>query len=142
VVNVSFATKVFNIMQAFKRFLLLEVLFTAFVSLGAYVIFSTIFSEYYLSVFWILLGLVAILTAVFHYSIVQIQEKQPVKFATRFMMVTGIKMMIYLVFITSYAFLNPDKAKAFLISFLILYLLYTVFEVILIVRYLKRRSKK
>lgn len=129
-------------MQAFKRFLLLEVLFTAFVSLGAYIIFSTVLSEYYVSIFWMLLGLIAILTAIFHYSIVQIQEKQPARFATRFMMVTGLKMMIYLVVITAYAFLNPDKAKTFLISFLILYLVYTVFEVILIVRYLKKRTNK
>ncbi len=128
-------------MQAFKRFLLGELLFTAIVALVAYIVFFSFLPQYYLGVFWVLLTLIAMLTAIFHYSIVQVQEKQPGKFATRFIMVTGIKMMIYLVFITSYAFMNPEKAARFLISFLILYLLYTLFEVFSIVRYLKKRNK-
>lgn len=129
-------------MQAFKRFLFREILFTAALSLGAYVLFSTVLSEYYLPVFWILLVLIATLTAIFHYSIVQIQEKQPARFSTRFMMITGIKMMVYLVGITAYAFIYPENAAKFLISFLTLYLLYTIFEVVLIVRYFKNLRKQ
>lgn len=128
-------------MQAFKRFILGELLFTALVALAAYIVFFTFLPQYYLGVFWVLLAIIAILTAIFHYSIIQVQEKQPGQFATRFMMVTGIKMMIYLAFITSYAFMNPEKAARFLISFLILYLLYTLFEVFSVIRYLKKRNK-
>jgi len=128
-------------MKAFKQFLITEILFTVALSLIAYLVFSTFLSNYYLSVFWILLGLISFLTAIFHYSILQIQQKQPSRFATRFMMVTGIKMMVYLVFITSYAFIFPEKATRFLVSFLVLYLLYTIFEVFLIVRYFKKQKK-
>lgn len=126
-------------MHIFKRFLMQELLFTVLVAVIALVLFKTVLVEFYLPVFWILIAIIAILTSVFHYSIIQIQDKGASKFATRFMMVSGIKMMIYLVFITLYAFIFPDKAKIFLISFFILYLLYTVFEVVLIVRYLRRK---
>lgn len=129
-------------MHAFKQFLFLEALFTAILSIIAYILYSTILSEYYVSVFWLLLGLIAILTAIFHYSVVQIQEKQPSRFSTRFMMVTGIKMMVYLIFITGYAFMYPENATNFLISFLILYLLYTIFEVVLVVRFFKKLNRK
>jgi hypothetical protein len=129
-------------MQAFKKFLFLEILFTAVLSLVAYILFTTLLSEYYLPVFWILLGLIATLTAIFHYSIVQVQENQPARFSTRFMMITGIKMMVYLIFITAYAFMNPENAAKFLISFLVLYLLYTILEVVLVVRYFKRLNRK
>lgn len=125
-------------MQIFKRFLIQELVFTALVAIMALALFNTILAKFYLPVFWGLIAIIAILTSVFHYSIIQIQDKGASKFATRFMMVSGIKMMIYLVFITAYAFIFPDKAKIFLISFFILYLLYTVFEVALIVRYLKK----
>ena len=126
-------------MQAFKRFLLRELLFTIFVAVVAFLLFSSLLTDYYLPIFWILLGVIAILTGIFHYSLIQIQENRSSKFSQKFMMVSGIKMMIYLVFITSYAFMNPEKATSFLISFFILYILYTVFEVILIVRYLKNK---
>ncbi len=126
-------------MQALKRFLISELLFTLLIAVIAYLLFNTILVEYYLPVFWVLLGIIALLTGVFHYSVVQIQENKSSKFSQKFMMVTGIKMMIYLVFITSYSFMNPEKATSFLISFFVLYLLYTVFEVFLIVRYLKKK---
>ena len=126
-------------MQAFRKFLLRELIFTILVAVAAYILFTSVLVNYYLPVFWILLGLIAALTGIFHFSILQTQEKGTSKFANRFMMVSGIRMMIYLVLITSYVFLNPTKATVFLISFFILYLLYTVFEVFLIVRYLKRK---
>lgn len=126
-------------MQDFKKFILRELLFTILVSFAAIVLFNTIFEKYYLTIFWGLLGLIAVLTAVFHYAILQIKESETGKFTNRFMMFTGTKMMIYLVIITSYVFIVPEKAVAFLISFLSLYLLYTVFEVLLIVRYLKKK---
>jgi len=126
-------------MHIFKRFLMQELLFTVLVIVIALILFNSVLAAFYLPVFWVLLGVIAVLTSIFHFSIIQMQDKGTSKFATRFMMVSGIKMIIYLVFITSYAFIFPDKAKIFLISFFILYLLYTVFEVVLIVRYLKKK---
>ena len=126
-------------MQDFKRFLLRELLFTICIAGIAFLLFGSLLADYYLPIFWIMLGVIALLTGIFHYSLIQIQENQSSRFSQRFMMISGIKMMIYLVFITSYAFMNPEKATSFLISFFILYLLYTVFEVILSVRYLKKK---
>ncbi len=126
-------------MQDFKRFLLRELLFTISIAGIAFLLFGSLLADYYLPIFWIMLGVIALLTGIFHYSLIQIQENKSSRFSQRFMMISGIKMMIYLVFITSYAFMNPEKATSFLISFFILYLLYTVFEVILSVRYLKKK---
>ena len=125
-------------MQAFKRFLLRELLFTLVIATIA-LLFNSVLAQYDLPIFWVVLLVIAFLTGAFHYYILQIQEEQTSKFATRFMMVSGIKMMIYLVFITLYAFMNPLKAAPFLISFFSLYLLFTIFEVFHIVKYLKRK---
>jgi len=124
-------------MKAFKTFLIRELILTALVSCIALIVFKTSLKEYYLPIFWGILALVAILSALFHYSVIQVKEKGVTKFSSRFMMVSGVKMIIYLVLIVSYVFSHPENATSFLISFFVLYLIYTVFEVILIVRYLK-----
>lgn len=122
-----------------KKFLFLELILTIFIGLLSLALFQTVLKNYYYPAFWLLLGVVSLLTGLFHYAIIHVNEKSSSKFSSRFMMATGLKMMLYLAFITSYALLNPHKAKVFLISFLILYLIYTVFEVLLIVRYFKKK---
>jgi len=124
-------------MQAFKKFIIKELVFTGSIGLIAFVLFKTVMNQFYAPVFWLLLGIISVLTGILHYSILQTGEKTTAKFATKFMAISGIKMMIYLVLITGYVFIYPLTAKFFLISFLILYFLYTSFEVILIVKYLK-----
>ena len=127
-------------MQAFKKFIFKELVLTGFIGIIAFVLFQTVLKSYHIPVFWVLLGVIALLTGIMHYSILQVAEKDVVKFTSRFMMVSGIKMMIYLVIITSYVFLNTENAKLFLIFFFLLYALYTAFEVILIVKHFKNKK--
>ena len=126
-------------MRAFRNFVLREFVFAAILGLTAFFLFQTVLKDYYLPVFWILFGIITVFTAGFHYSVLQVSEKETSKFSSKFMMVSGIKMIIYLVIIVFYAFSFPEKAKIFLISFFVLYLLYTVFEVILIVNYFNKK---
>jgi len=126
-------------MNAFRKFLIRELIFALIIVIISYVLFQTVLKEYYLPVFWLLFGIITIFTAVFHLSVLQVSDKSSAKFSSKFMMVSGIKMIVYLMLIVYYAFSFPEKAKTFLISFFILYLLYTVFEVFLIVRYLKKK---
>lgn len=127
-------------MQALKKFIIREIVFAAILAIVAYVLFQTILKDYYLPVFWILFGVISIITAIFHYSVLQVGNKELSKFSSKFMMFAGIKMIIYLFIIVLFVFSFPDKAKFFLISFFILYLLYTVFEVILILNYFKKKK--
>ena len=126
-------------MRTFRNFIFREFVFATILGLIAFVLFQTILKDYYLPVFWILFGIITVFTAVFHYSVLLVSEKETSKFTSKFMIVSGIKMIIYLIIIVYYAFSFPDKARIFLISFFVLYLLYTVFEVILIVNYFKKK---
>lgn len=127
-------------MQAFKKFLFQEFILTIAIGIVSLILFQTIFKNFYLPVFWVLLSIISILTGILHYSNVHASAKKASKFATGFLMATGIKMMIYLALITTYVLLNPEKASVFLISFFILYIAFTSFEVISILNHL--RSKK
>ena len=126
-------------MNPFRKFLIRELIFALILALISYTLFQTVLKEFYLPVFWLLFGIITVFTAVFHLSILQVSDKNSAKFTSKFMMVSGIKMIIYLALIVFYAFSFPDKAKIFLISFFILYMLYTIFEVLLIVNFFKKK---
>jgi cobalamin synthase len=126
-------------MQDFKKFIIKELVFTGSIVLIALFLFKTALSQYYIPVFWLLLAVIAVLTSIMHFSILQVEDKSTAKFFTKFMTFSGVKMMIYLIMIVAYVFIYPVTAKIFLISFIALYFLYTVFEVYLIARYLKKK---
>ena len=128
-------------MKAFKNFILKELLLTIIIALVAFILFQSVLKEFYSPVFWTLLIIISVLTGGLHYSILQVAEKETSKFTSRFLMATGIKMIIYLIFIIVYVFSHTTNAKIFLIYFLIHYLLYTAFEVYMILRYLKQQDK-
>jgi len=125
-------------MKIYSRFLLKLTILTAAIAIAALVLMQTSYSNFIIPVFWYMLAGMVLLTALMHYSVLQISEKSASSFSSRFMMISGIKMMVYLIFITIYVFSFTTQAKIFLISFFILYLIFTLFEVFQIVIYLKR----
>jgi hypothetical protein len=60
-------------------------------------------------------------------------------FTSRFMGIFGVKIIVLLIFIVLYSYFNPSQAVSFLITFFILYVIYTAFEVIVVLRYLKNK---
>jgi len=128
-------------MQTFNRFLFKLFILVLAIGLVALILLKTSYSQLILPVFWYMLIGMAGLTAIMHFSILKISEIGAQKFTSRFMMVSGIKMILYLIFITIYVFTFTAQAKVFLISFFILYMLFTVFEVVQIMIYLKQKSK-
>ncbi len=119
----------------FKRFLLWQAIVTAVVILLASVAFGFFFPDLYSHDLWIILGVVLLLTTIIHYNMLKTGIHSPAKFSSRFMMMNGLKMIIYLIFIVVYAMIFPEKAVPFLISFLALYLVYTILEVTLLLRF-------
>jgi hypothetical protein len=55
-------------------------------------------------------------------------------FVSSFMLVTTVKLLLYITILLLYCFLNRKDAVAFLLNFFILYLVYTIFEIIQFVR--------
>ncbi|MCF8303835.1 MAG: hypothetical protein K9I94_11215 [Bacteroidales bacterium] len=69
-------------------------------------------------------------TLLFHLFLVKAKSKKNSQFSRNFMLVTFMKLMLYLLVIVGYSLINQNDAVAFIISFFILYLFYTAFEVI------------
>jgi hypothetical protein len=128
-------------MQQIQKILLKNALFTSVIALISFILFKTIFSEYSIPVFWVLLLVLAFATAIIHLVLLKLTNSSSSRFFSQFFLVTGIKMIFLLAFIVAYSFLHPKQAVPFLISFLSLYFVYTVFEVLIIVPFFKKPNK-
>lgn len=77
-------------------------------------------------------------TALIHAFFVKAASKDPKKFVTNYMGITGIKLFLYLIIIIIYGLLNRDTATGFILCFLIMYFFYSVFEVVTLLKFFKK----
>ena len=70
-----------------------------------------------------------ILTLLFHFGIVKTTQSRPQVFIRYFMAATSIKLLLHLGVIVVYSITHREHATRFIIEFMIMYLLFTVFEV-------------
>ena len=66
--------------------------------------------------------------------------KRPQQFPAYFMMTTAIKLFSSFMFIVPYAYLNKSEATRFILTFFLFYVIYTVFEIVSILGYLKSQK--
>jgi len=81
------------------------------------------------------------ITAVVHYILLKISLKRETSFANYFMLLTFGKLIFFLSIILVYALINREDAPQFIISFFILYIFYTTFEVVLSLSQTKSRKE-
>lgn len=79
-----------------------------------------------------------IISLAFHYYILTAVQKNIKKFIPRFMGSNAIKLMIYLTTILIIALTGNNSPVAFVIGFFILYLFYTIFEVVVFLKQSKQ----
>lgn len=123
-----------------KRFLLKQVYLTVAVYVLGYIAFNYLFPSSYDPFFIYLPVIFYVLTGVFHGSLLRASRLPVKKFSSRFLAIFGAKIMVYLLFIIVFSYFNPQIAVPFLVSFLILYLAYTIFEIVILLRYLREKN--
>lgn len=77
------------------------------------------------------------LTYLVGYILILSSQKKFAKFLNAYLLVTTVKLLFFLVVILVYVFLNRSDAAPFAISFFILYLFFSTFEVVSLVLYSK-----
>jgi amino acid transporter len=75
-----------------------------------------------------------------HHFTVKASAENPKRFPAYFMAITGLKMMVYILLLGAYVFLFKETAIPIVITFLILYLAFTVLEVLSAVSELKSKD--
>ncbi len=78
---------------------------------------------------WIIFFFLILTLSIFYYQLMA-SIKRVSKFVNVFMIAIGLKLIVSLIIIALYAFLNKADAVNFIISFFIIYLIFTVFEIL------------
>ena len=104
--------------------------------------FKNWFPDKYFAGFYGVILLVLGVTILFHSFLINAAAKENMAFINKFLALTGIKLLFYLFFIVGYIFLIGIQPVSFLLTFLFSYLVFTVFEVVSILGFLKKNYSK
>ena len=81
-------------------------------------------------------------TLVGYYFLLKSMEKKFIKFLNTYLLYTTFKLFIFIVILVVYILLHRADAVPFGIAFFILYLCYTIHEMISLLSYSKKQEKK
>lgn len=125
-----------------KRFIINIVLISVILTLFGWLIFSRFIPQYYLPVFpYILLFFTATSVAIHAYQL-NLAKKDMAKFTRSNMVVTFLKLFLYSAVAILYIAIDSVNAKVFVVYFVLLYIIYTVFEVLSLLKISVNSGKK
>ena len=113
----------------FFKFIKGLTLYTLLIILLGTILFLTIFKNYFLPILPFVLLFYYVSTLIIHKFMLQISQKDISRFSFKFMMLSLIKMFIYIIFGVLYIVIDEENAVIFLIVYLILYVAYAIYEV-------------
>ncbi len=123
-----------------KRFIIQSTVLTIIVSILGTIVYSTLLQNHYLPVLPFLIVFFYVVTNLVHAYLLRIAVKSGSKFNSQYMAISFFKMFFYLILAIIFAFLNRESATVFLVNFLILYAIYTTFEVIQISKVVRQKN--
>ena len=115
---------------------------TLAIALIGWLVFSLAFPEYYLPVLPFLLLFFYLTTVGIHGYQFKMAQKNAAKFTRSSMIVTTFKLLLYSVVAVIYVALDKENALPFVICLMLLYIIYTAFEVIEITKLARSTGKK
>jgi len=92
-------------------------------------LFLTVLKSYFLIILPIVLIFYYISTLVLHKFMLKISQKDISRFSFKFMMLSLIKMFVYIIFGVLYIIIDEENAVTFLVVYLMLYVAYAIYEV-------------
>ena len=113
-----------------KSFIVKSTVLTIVVFIFGAIIYSTVFKQFFLIILPAILAFFYIITNLVHAYLLRIAIKSGSRFTSHYMAVSFIKMFFYLAVAIVYVVVNKDDAKIFAVNYLLLYVIYTVFEVV------------
>lgn len=97
--------------------------------------------NFYLKIYPIQFAMVAVVTYLSHLKLMNSFDQNIRNFSTTFLATMSVKLLIYMAFIVVCLVIDRTEAVNFVLTFLLLYLCFTTFEVIQISDFLKKNQK-
>jgi hypothetical protein len=112
----------------YKNYIKRILVFSAIVFALSYLIFQFFLIKFYIAIFPFLIIFFTATSIIVHTILTKAGKQRISRFSTFFMGSVTAKLFIYTIFIAIYVLINRATAVPFLITFLILYFLFTFFE--------------
>jgi hypothetical protein len=112
-----------------KSFISRIIIFTIILTSISAILYLTFLKPFYIKSFPLQLLLIGSLTTYSHVRLMKAFEQNIRRFTSVFMLSVTLKLMVYLSFLLICLLIDPSNALAFVLTFLILYICYTIFEV-------------
>lgn len=124
-----------------KSFIVKSTFLTIIVLLLGAIVYSTVFTQFYLTVLPVVLVFFYIVTNLVHAYLLKVAGKSGSRFTSQYMATSFIKMFFYLAVAIFYVIINKEDAKIFLVNYLLFYIVYTTFEVIEISKVVRQMNR-
>lgn len=121
-----------------RLFLKKMLLFCLVLTGASLLLFDTFLKAYYISIFPVQFGLIAVVTTISHLRLLKSSTLKASGFNQAYLSTMALKLLIYLTFVVVCLLIDKTEAIIFVINFLLLYLLFTIFEVNQILNFLKK----
>ena len=129
-------SKTMNYIQ--KRFYLYAIIVLAVTIFVSQILFSTIFETNIFPERIISIGFVWLTTCTSHFWVIKTLTDKPKAFNRVFMLLTIIKLMLYMTYIIVYLFFFRQHGVLFTAHFLVVYIVFAIFEVTSILKIIKK----
>ncbi len=96
---------------------------------------SVFYDHYTLLIAWFF-----ILTAAVHFILIKTGGRDEKSFIRAFMTTVTVRFMLHMVIIFFWAFTHRETAVAFIITYFVLYLCYTLFEILMLMKVIKNKA--
>jgi hypothetical protein len=124
-----------------KRFFYKKALLFCLVLIGlSLLLFDSVLKDFYNRLFPVQFGLIALVTFFSHLKLMNAIEQNARRFSTTFLATMSMRLFIYATFIVICLLIDRTRAISFVISFMILYFIFTIFEVIEISNFLRKNQ--
>ena len=123
-----------------KKYIIRLLTFSVIISAISYILFKYVLAKYYLDVFPFLIAFFALTSIFIHYILLKASDFRIAKFSTFFMGSTSAKLFLYIIFLVIYVLADKSNAVPFLLTFFVLYFLFTIFETVSLLIDLKEKN--
>lgn len=116
-------------MHGFPKFLFLLAIVSVAFAIILFFFIPGLPEKFRFEEWWKILVFFILTTTVFHFGLIRSTVKKPASMAIYYLATSTFKLLLYLGVIIGYALLHKERAPAFISTFFLMYVVYTIFEV-------------
>jgi hypothetical protein len=113
-------------------------IFSVILAIAGLILFFMLPAKFITPALFFLFPFIISVTLITSYILIRESGGRFIRFLNIYMIITIVKLFLYFAVLVVYIMLNKKDLLPFSITFMVLYLLYTIFEVIWLVRFSKR----